>query len=173
MKANARPFNLIQFSALILFVCGLLVCAGGCTTPGSSIEVKQTPAQDLSKYKSIAVEVTNKDPDFDANEVDHLTDSILDGLRKSARFDKVYANSSPNEHNTDLKLSVAVQFVVAANMNKVQSIETSVAFIDTGDGKTLASASVNSHTEWALFGGHMTNAIVKLSDQIVDFATKY
>jgi hypothetical protein len=57
-------------------------------------------------------------------------------------------------------------------MNKVQSIEASVALTDLRDGNTLATALVNAHSEWALFGGHMTNAIAKLSDQIVDFATK-
>jgi hypothetical protein len=172
MKVGTRSINFIQFSALILFICGL-VCTGGCTTPGSSIEVKQTPAQSLSRYKIVAVEVTNKDPDFDTNDVDQLTGSILDGLRKSARFDKVYASATSDEHDADLKLSVAVQFVIAANMNKVQSIETSVALTDLGDGKTLATALVNSHSEWSLFGGRMTNAIAKLSDQIVDFTTKY
>jgi hypothetical protein len=171
MKTGTRSFNPFQFSALILFVCGL-VCTCGCTTPGSSIEVKQTSAQSLSIYKSVAVEVTNKDLDFSTNEVDQLTSSILGGLRKSGRFDKVYDSTTPDEHNADLKLSVVVQFVLAVNMNKVQSIETSVALTDLRDRKTLATALVNSHSEWALFGGHMTNAIAKLSDKIVDFATK-
>ena len=121
----------------------------------------------------MAVEVTNKDLDFDTNEVDQLTSSILGGLRKSGRFDKVYAYSQSDEHDADLKLSVLVEFVVGLNMkNNVQSIETSVALTDIGDGKTLATALVNSHSEWALFGNHMTNAIAKLSDQIVDFTTK-
>ena len=171
MKTSNCSCNLFQLSSFILSICGLL-CVGGCTTPESSIEVKQTPAKTLSGYKIVAVEVTNKDLDFDSNEVDQLTGSILDGLSKSSRFDKVYACSSSDEHDADLKLSVTVQFVITANMNKVQSLETSVALIDTGNGKTLAAALVNSHSEWAFFGGHMTNAIAKLSDQIVDFATK-
>jgi len=171
MKTGNRSCSLFQLSALILFVCGLL-CISGCTTPGSSIQVKQTPAQSLSGYKIVAVEVTNMDLDFDTNEVDRLTGSIVDGLRKSGRFDKVYDSATSDEHDADLKLSIVVQFVLAANMNKVQSIETSVALTDLGDGKTLATALVNSHSEWALFGGHMTNAIAKLSDQIIDFTTK-
>jgi hypothetical protein len=171
MKTSNRFCNLFQLSAFILFICGL-VCSGGCTTAGSSIEVKQTPAQSLSRYKIVAVEVNNKDPDFDTNEADQLTGSILDGLRKSGRFDKVYTSATSDEHDADLKLSVVVQFVIAANMKKVQSIETSVALTDLGDGKTLAAALISSHSEWSLFGGKMTNAIAKLSDQIVDFTTK-
>jgi hypothetical protein len=171
MKTGNRSCNLFQLSVFVLFICGL-VCAGGCTTPGSSIEVKQTPAHTLSRYKTLAVEITNKDPDFGTNEVDQLTGSILGGLRKSGRFDKVYDGTTPDEHNAGLKLSVVVQLVLAANMNKVQSIEASVALTDLRDGKTLATALVNAHSEWALFGGHMTNAIAKLNDQIVDFATK-
>ena len=171
MKASTRSFNLIQFFALILFICGL-VCAGGCTSAGTNIDVKQTPAISLPRYKIVAVEVTTKDPDFDSKEIGQLTGSILDGLRKSARFDKVYASSSSDKYDADLKLSVAVQFVVGANMNKVQSIETSVTLIDPADGKTLASALINSHTEWRLLGGNMTKAITRLGDQIVDFTTK-
>lgn len=167
-----RFFHLIQFSALLLFICGL-ICTSGCTTAGTSIEVKQTPAISLSRYKIVAVEVTTKDLDFDSKEVDQLTGSILDGLRKSARFDKVYASATSDEYDADLKLSVVVQFVVGPNMHSVQSIETSVALIDPGDGKTLAAALVNSHTEWALFGGNMTKAIARLGDQIVDFTTKH
>jgi hypothetical protein len=171
MKTSIPSFNLVPFSVLILFICGL-VCTGGCTSAGTSMEVKQTPATNLSRYKIVAVEVTTKDLDFDTNQIDQLTGSILDGLHKSARFDKVYASSSSDEHDADLKLSVVVQFVLGPNMNKVQSIETSVALTDTGDGKTLASALVNSHTEWSLFGGNMNKAITMLGDQIVDFTIK-
>ncbi len=171
MQATTRSFNLFQFPALVLFICGL-VCTGGCTTLGSSIEVKQTPAQSLFRYKSVAVEVANRDLDFSTNEVDQLTSSILDGLRKSGRFDKVYESATSDKHDADLKLFVLVEFVMGPNTHGVQSIETSVTLTNLGNGKTLATALVNSHSEWALFGGHMTNAIAKLSDQIVDFTTK-
>lgn len=171
MKVGHRARHLFQSSILIVIICGL-VCAAGCTTPGSGIEVKQTSVKPLSGYKIVAVEVTNKDLDFGTNEVDQLTGSILDDLRRSGRFNKVYDSTTSDEHDADLKLSVVVQFVLAANMNKVQSIETFVALTDLGNGKMLASANVNSHSEWAFLGGHMTNAIAKLSGQIVDFATK-
>ena len=134
--------------------------------------MKQSPAQSLSRYRIVALEVANKDLDFSTNEVDQLTGSILDGLRKSGRFDKVYDSATSDEHDADLKLSVLVEFVIGPNTHSVQSIESSVALRDPGDGKTLATALVNSHSEWALFGGHMANAIAKLSDQIVDFSTK-
>ena len=156
---------------MILFICGL-VCAGGCTTAGSSIEVKQTPTISLSGYKGIAVEVATKDLDFKTNELDQLICSLLDGLRRSAKFDKVCTLSSSDAHEANLKLFVVVQLVVAANVNKVQSIETSVALIDPADGKMLANALVNSHSEWKLFGGNMAKAIASLSDQIVEFTTK-
>ena len=172
MKAGTHSFNLFQFTGLLLFMCGL-ICAGGCTTAGSSIEVKQAPAGSLSGHKIVAVEVSTRDLDFSPKQVDLLTDSIVDGLRKSARFDNVYDSATSDEHDADLKLSVVVQFVVGPNTHHVQSIESSVALMDPGDGKTLASALVNSHTEWALFGGKMTNAITRLSDQIVDFTTKH
>jgi len=172
MKTGAHFSHLTRFSVLLLYICGL-VCAGGCTAPpGSSIEVKQAPVGGVSKHKIVSVEVTTRDTDFSPKQVDLLTDSIADGLRKSARFDKIYVGTTSNEHEADLKLSVVVQFVIGPNTHKVQSIESSVVLTDPSDGKTLASANVNAHSGWALFGGHMTNAIAQLSDQIVDFATK-
>lgn len=171
MSARTHSFDLFRFAALILFVCGL-VCAGGCTTAGSSIEVKQAPAGSLSGHKIIVVEVTTRDLDFSPEQVGQLTSSIVDSLRKSGRYDKVYASPTSDEHDADLKLSVLVEFVIGPNMHSVQSIESSVALTDPGDGKTLGTALVNAHSEWALFGGKMTNAIAKLSDQIVDFTTK-
>lgn len=157
--------------SVCLFVCGLL-CTSGCTTAGASVEIKQAPPINLSQYKTIAVAVTTRDPDFDAKQIRQLTDSILGGLRKSAKFDKAYATVSEVEPTTDLKLSVIVQFVVGPNRHRVQSIESTVALIDLGDGRTLGSANINSHTEWALFGGNMHKAIASLGDQIVDFVIK-
>ena len=171
MKTSTGSIVFIQLCAFSVFTFGLIF-TGGCTAPNSSIEVQQTPTGSLSKYNIISVEVTTKDLDFDEKEIDQLTGSILAGLRKSARFDKVYAASFSDENDADLKLSVVIRFVEAVNYKGVQSIETSLALTDSGNGETLASAFVNSNSGWALFGGKMTNAIVKLRDQIVDFVTK-
>ena len=172
MNTGTRSLRLIQFSALILFICGL-VYAGGCTTPpGSNIDVKQSLIGGLSSHKIVAVDVTTKDLDFTPEQVRQLTGAIVDGLRKSARFDKIYDSATTNEHDADLKLSVRVEFVMGPNRYRVQSIESSLTLIDPSDDKTLAMVLVNSHSEWRLFGGHMTNAIAQLSDQIVNFTTK-
>lgn len=169
MKANTRFFHLSQFSILFLFICGI-VCLTGCTTPGSSIEVKQAPAESLVRHKVVAVDVANRDGDFGPDDVSFLSKSLVNDLRKSGRFDKVYdATTSSTEHDADLRLSVLVEFVLLYN---VKSIESSVTLTDTTSGKTLATAAVNSHSEAAFLGGHMTNAIAQLSGQIVDFATQ-
>jgi len=107
MKTNTHFTNLIQFSILLLFICGL-ACTAGCTSAGTGIEVKQTPAISRSKHKTITVVVTTKDLDFDSKEIDQLTGCIVDGLRKSSKFDTVYAISS-DKNDADLKLSVVVQ----------------------------------------------------------------
>jgi hypothetical protein len=166
MKPSTRFLLLIQCLALLALV-------GGCASAGTNVEVKQPPAFNLSKYKIIAVEVTTKDPDFDTKEINQLTGAVLDGLKASGKFDKVYGSSSPDEHDATLKLSVVVQFVVGPNMDKVQSIETSVTLMDIATGNTLARANANSHTEWALWGGNMPKAITRLGNQIVDFATNH
>jgi hypothetical protein len=172
MKAHAKFLHLIKFSALLSFVCGLIV-ASGCTSASTSIEAKQTQSISLSRYKIIAVEVTTKDLDFDSKKIDQLTGSIIDGLRKSAKFDNVYAISPSGEHDADLKLSVVIQFTVRANINRTQNVETTVTLTDTSDGKTIADATVNSSTGWNFFGVNMSKAIVRLGDQIVDFVTKF
>jgi len=171
MKFSRRFVISIQLCTISFFIFGF-ICAGGCTAPGSSIEVQQTPAASLFKYKIISVEVTTKDLDFDEMEIDQLTGSILSGLRKSARFDKVYAASFSDENDADLKLSVVIRFVEAVNYKSAQSIESSMVLVDSGNGETLARAFVNSDSGRGLFGGKMTNAIVTLSNQIVDFVTK-
>lgn len=173
MKTGTRFFQPIRCTGLLLFICWL-ACAGGCTTPpGSSIEVKQALVGGLSGHKIVAVDVTTRDADFSPKQVGQLTSAIVDGLRKSDRFDEVYDSATAKEHDADLKLSVLVVFVMGPNLHGVQSIESTVALTDPADGKTLASASVNAHSEWAFWGGgHMTNAIAQLSGQIVDFTTK-
>ncbi len=158
----------LQFSAVCLFVCGLL-CTSGCTTAGTSIEVKQTPAINFSQNQTVMVIVKTRDADFNPKQVEQLADAIIDGLRKSAKFDKVYGITSVVEPFTNLKLSVVVQFVVVQN---VWSIETTVSLIDLRDGMTLGKANINSHTEWAFFGGNVSNAIDRLGDQIVNFVIK-
>jgi hypothetical protein len=158
----------MRLAILVLCICGTALIAG-CTAPGSSIEVKEAPAGSLNPYKIVAVEATTGDADFDSNQVNFLTISIIDRLRESGRFDKVYDSTSSTEHDANLKLSVLVEFVLVYN---VKSIESSVALTDITDGKTLAAALVNAHSESAFLGGKMTNAIAKLSDQIVDFATQ-
>jgi len=165
---TSTSFHISLDRLRFLFICGL-GCVGGCTVPGSSIQVKQAPVASLAQYKVVAVDITTKDLDFSPKQVELLTGSIVDGLRKSARFDKVYSSPKSDERDADLKLSVLVEFVLLYN---VKSIEGSVVLTDTGDGKALASAQVNAHSEAALFGGQMTNAISKLSDQIVDFTTR-
>jgi len=172
MKAHAKFLHLIKFSALLSLICGL-IGASGCTSASTSIEAKQTQSISRSRYKIIAVEVTTKDLDFDSKKIDQLTGSIVDGLRKSAKFDNVYVISSSGEHDADLKLSVVIQFTVGANINRTQNVETSVTLTDTGDGKTIADATVNSSPGWNFFGVNMSKAIVRLGDQIVDFVTKF
>jgi len=169
MKAGIPSFDLFQFAGLLLFICGL-ICTGGCSTPpGGTIEAKQAPIGGLPRHKIVAVEVTTRDADFTSNQVELLANSIVDGLRKVNQFDRVYDSATANEHDADLKLSVLVELVLLYN---VKSIESSVKLTDLGDGKTLAAANVNSHSESAFFGGHMTNAIAQLSGQIVDFTIK-
>ena len=142
----------------------------GCTTPGSNIEVKQAPAESLARYKILAVDVITRDPDFSPGYVVLLSNALVDDLRKSGRFDKVYDSPYTSEHDADLKLSLLVELSVFDN---VKSIESSVTLKDTADGKTIATALVNAHSESAFLGGQMTNAINQLSDRIVDFATQH
>jgi len=158
MKTSICFFWFTQFSILFLFICGA-VWVTGCTVPGSSIEVKQAPEASLNRYKIVAVDVTTKDADFNPNQVDFMTKCIVEQLRESARFVKVYDINSSTEHDADLKLSVFVEFVLLYN---VKSIESSVTLTDTADGKARATALVNAHSESALLGGQMTNAIAKL-----------
>ena len=157
-----------QFAAACLFICGLL-STSGCTTAGTSVEVKQPPALNFSSPQTIAVAVTTRDADFNPIQVKLLKDAIINGLRKSTKFDKVYGIASTNEPAKGLKLSVVVQFVIGPNMHKVQSVETSVALMNQSDGQTLGNANINVHTEWAFFGGNMNKAIASLGDQIVNF----
>ncbi len=168
MPANARFFRFVRFPILFLFICGA-ACLTGCTTPGSSIEVKQAPTENLKRYQTVVVDVANRDADFTTNDVIFLGDSLVNDLRKSGRFDKVYDSATPTEHPADLKLSVLVDFVVLYN---VKSIESSVTLTDTANGKMFATAQINSHSESAFLGGHMTNAITQLSSRIVGFATQ-
>lgn len=168
MKANPRPFRFTQFAILFLFICGV-VWVTGCTTPGGSIEVKQPPVERLARYKTVVVDVANKDADFSPNDVALLSNSLVNDLRESGKFDKVYDSDSSSKQDADLKVSVLVQFVLLYN---VKSIESSVTLTDTADGKSLAKATIDAHSESAFQGGHMTNAIAQLSRQIVDFATQ-
>ena len=167
MKTSVCLFHFIRFPILVLF-CGL-VWITGCTTPGSSIEVKQTPAESLVRYKIVAVDVANRDADFSRGCVILLSNYLVDDLRKSGRFEKVYESPYTSESDADLKLSVLVELAVFTN---VKSIESSVRLTDTASGKTVATALVNAHSESAFLGGQITNAIAKLSDQIVDFTTQ-
>ena len=157
-----------RFFILFLFLCGVAGLTG-CMTPGSSIEVKQVPAESLAKYKTITIDVANRDADFTTNDVIFLNDSLVNDFRKSGRFEKVYDNSSPNEHDADLKLSVSVDLVMLYN---VKNIESTAVLTDIANGKSLATAQIDSHSESAFLGGHMTNAITQLSDRIVSFATQ-
>jgi hypothetical protein len=168
MKANTSFFHFFRFPILFLFICGV-VGITGCTTPGSSIEVKQAPAESLARYKILAVDVTSKDPDFSPGYVVLLSNSLVDDLRKSGRFEKVYDAPYTSERDANLKLSVLVEFSVFDN---VKSIESSVTLTDAAGGKTIATALINAHSESAFLGGQMTNAINQLSDRIVDFATQ-
>ena len=141
----------------------------GCATPGSSIEVKQAPAASLAQYKTVEIEVTNRDDDFSSYDGLQLDQFLADDLRKSGRFEQIsYYNDSSTEH-ADLKLSVLVEFVLLYNS---KSIESSVTLTDTATGKTMAQALIDAHSESAFMGGHMTNAIAQLSNQIVSFATQ-
>lgn len=160
-----------QFQCVILLLLlGGVICLGGCSTPpGGSVQWIQAPGGTLSQYKSIAVVVNTKDADFSPNDVSQLKSFIIEDLRKSARYEKVYDGLFTSEHDVDLRLSVLVEFAVGPNTHKVQSIESRVTLIDIGDGKTVATALINGHSEWALFGGHMTNAMMKLSEQIIEF----
>lgn len=156
--------------ATLLIIVGVVISLCGCTTPaGGSIQVIQAPGGNLSQHKSIAVAVDTKDADFSPKDVSRLKGFIIEGLRKSARYEKVYADLSPAEQDVVLNLSVHVEFVVGPNTHKVQSIESRVTLTKQSDGKTIGTALVKAHSEWALFGGHMTNAMAKLSEQIVEF----
>jgi hypothetical protein len=164
---NFIHFN--RFLILVLFTCGF-VSITGCTTPGSSIEVKQAPAESLARYKTVAIDVASRDADFNPAYVVLLSNALVDDLSKSGSFQKVYDSASTSERDADLKLSVLVEFTLFYN---VKSIESSVTLTETADGKTLAMALVNANSESALRGGKMTNAIAKLSEQIVSFATRH
>ena len=141
----------------------------GCTAPGGNIEVKQAPAESLARYKIIAVDVTNRDGDFSPEDVGFLSNALVDDLRKSGRFEKVYDSTSSKEHDADLKLSVLIKFVLLYN---VKHIESSVTLTDAASGKILAAADVNAYSESAFQGGQMENAIAQLNDKIVNFATQ-
>lgn len=167
MNNNPR-LRLFQWTALIL-LAGALVCTNGCTSPGSSVEVKQSPVFNPAKYKTIAVDVAVKDTDFNELQKLQLIDFIQDRLRKSGKFDKVYVDTPSLKHEVDMKLSVTVEFVVGPNFNRTQHIETSVTLISCGDGKTLASAAINADTGWAFFGTNMKKAIDRLSTEIVSY----
>jgi hypothetical protein len=155
----------------------------GCASSGSGIEVQQSPVMGLNRYKIVAVDVSTQDPDFESTKIEQLTGSILTRLRNSGKFYKVYATSFTIQHDADLRLSVVVQFVVngerhsAIYVNKPSSVDASVALIEASNGKALASAIVHSHTGSALVPGisqapTMSDAIEKLSDQIVTFVIK-
>lgn len=169
MNGRARFSRWLPWTILLGFVAGMMAAAG-CTSAGASAEVKQTASARLTGHRSVVVEVATKDLDFDPRQTDQLAKAILDGLGKSGRFDKV-CETMPDPAAGDLKLSVVVQLAVGPNMGHVQSIETIVTVASARDGKTLASANVNAHTAWSLFGGNMSQAIAKLSDQIVDYVT--
>ncbi len=162
----------VQFQHVMsLLLVGLVVSLSGCTTPqGGSMKVIQAPDGDLSKYKTIDVAVTSKDADFSPKDVALLKGFIVEDLRKSGRYETVYAGTSSTERPVDLKLSVLVEFVIGPNTHKVQSIEGRVALTDQSEGKTLGAASIKGYSEWALFGGHMTNAMAEFSKQIVNFS---
>lgn len=168
MQANTCSFHLFRLPILSFFLGGLVLLTG-CTTPGSSIEVKRAPAGNLARYKIVAIDVASRDDDFGRGYVILLSNALVDDLRKSGRFDKVYDGPSTSESDADLKLSVLVELAVFTN---VKSIDSSVTLTDAASGRTLAAAHVNAHSESAFFGGQMTNAINKLNDQIVDFATQ-
>ena len=73
---------------------GVVVSLNGCTTPpGGSIQVIQAPGKILSQHKSIAVAVATKDADFRPEDVARLKGFIIEDLRKSERYEKVYADS--------------------------------------------------------------------------------
>ncbi|HUE35925.1 MAG TPA: hypothetical protein VMO20_00940 [Candidatus Acidoferrum sp.] len=169
MKIHTPFSRFTRFSILVLFACGF-VWLTGCTTPGSSIEVKQAPVVSLARYKIVAVDVVSRDADFSPGYVVLLSNALVDDLRKSGRFDKVYDSSFTSERDADLKLSVLVELVLVYN---VKSIESSVTLTDIANGKTLAKAVVDAHSESAFLGGQMTNAITKLNEQVVTFAIQH
>jgi len=181
MKTSTRFAHTIQFFEMLLFLSGLL-CAGGCRTAGSSIEVQQTPVTSLDKYRILAVDVTTKDPDFGRKEIAELTGFIVAKFSGLGKFEKAYATSAKAEHDADLKLSVVVQLFVngeqdnAVFVNQPGSIDASVTLTDASNGNTLASAIVHSHTGSAAVAGishapTTLDTIELLSGQIVGFVT--
>jgi hypothetical protein len=169
MKTHPCFFHFVRFSIWFLFLGGL-VGVTGCTTPGSTMEVKQTLLKSPGRYKIVAIDVTSRDADFGPGYVALLDNSLINDLRNSGKFERVYDTSLSSERDADLKLSVLVEFTLFYN---VKHIEGSVTLTDAAGGKTLATASINAHSEFNLFmGGQMTNAIAKLSDQVVGFVTQ-
>jgi hypothetical protein len=171
MSNRALRSNFIPFFAFFFFLSGV-VCNIGCRSVNATVEMQQNPVVNLSKYKIIVIDVSSKDPDFNSTEIDQLTDSIVSGLRNSARFEKVYAASSKIEHDADLKLSVTVQLAISPTLNGTQSLESSAVLTDASDGKKLAEATVKSGTGAGLFGVKTSTVIARLGDQIVDFVEK-
>ena len=121
MKNITRFVRTIQFSAARFLIFGLL-CTGGCVAVNTSIEPQQTPSASLNKYKIVAVDISTQNPNFDSQKIDQLTGSVLAGLRKSGKFEKVYAANYSVEHNADLKLSVVVKFAVVESKQDITTV---------------------------------------------------
>lgn len=150
-------------------MAGGLVLTSGCAAV-SNINVKQASNFNSADYKTIAIEVTSKDTDFQEWQKIQLIEFVYERLNKSGRFEKVRIDSVDVNHKTDLKLSVTIDLVVGSAVGKLQSIETSVALINSTNGNVLANAAIDAHGRWPFFGGKVNRAIDQLSNAIVDFA---
>lgn len=128
-----------------------LPSAQGDKTASASIEEKQIPVN-LSQYRTIAVAVSSKDPDFDRTELGTLAFSTINKLIGSGKFDKVYATSTGDAQNADLILSVKVNlFVNGAQYsplyrNRSGSIDASITLTNASDGKMLATTDLHAQT---------------------------
>jgi hypothetical protein len=168
MKSFAQIFGKSSPFAGVLLVCVALY-SSGCRSIKATVEVHQPPDASLSKYENVTVEVVSKDPDFTVEESGQLSDDIVNGLRKVARFQSVNPASASLNKSADLKVSIVIRLAVSPTTHGQQSVETSIILMDALSEKTLATASANSGTGAGLIGVKTSKVISKLADQIVDF----
>jgi hypothetical protein len=173
----------LRDTVLAVLVAGLIACANGCKTAGSTLVMHEVPGANTGLHRTLAVAVSTKDLDFAPSQVSALAGFTAAKLDVSGKFGNVCVAQEGVAPTNNLRLKVVVELFVDGEQSLADpgshegSIDASATLTDLAAGEILAAASFHSHAGSGGFPGlshapRTVDAVEALSRQIADFLTR-